>query len=125
MAKKEFRIPIYGGILKVCTEREEFLDAVEEEDEDLELSIADCVGMTKVTHGEPGPVYLVGIFDHNLATVVHEMGHVSIFIAEHCGFRINEETSECFCYLIEELVQMCLPMIGLKAEPNPELDLGN
>lgn len=125
MAKKEFHIPIYGGTLKVVTEREEFIEAVDDEDEDLELSVADCAGMTKVTHGEKGPVYLVGIFDHDLSTVVHEMGHVTIFIADHCGFRINEETSECFCYLIEELVRMCLPLVGLHAEPDPELDLGN
>lgn len=125
MAKKEFHIPIYGGVLRVVTSREEFLKETEDDDEDLEMNVADCAGLTAVSHGGKYPIYLVGIFDHNLATVVHEMGHVSIFIAEHCGFRINEETSECFCYLIETLVEMCLPLIGLTAEPDPELDLGD
>ncbi len=51
------------------------------------------------------PVYLVGVFDGKLATLVHELAHTTFKILRHCGIRADADAQEAFCYLQEWLFE--------------------
>lgn len=125
MAIAQYHVPIYGGIVKLCTTREDFLSILEEHDEDSELNVADCCGISKFIYCEEGegPVYAVGVFDEDLLTVVHEFGHIAVYIADHAGWQISEATTEPFSYLLEELVRLALPSFNFVTETNRQLSL--
>lgn len=104
----KFEVPIYGGIVKVYDLREEFVKDykvyVKEKDEpDDDFTNAD--GATAISETDPDgyPVYLVGIFEDDVDTLVHECAHLTIHIVERAGFEITNDTSEPFCYLLGDL----------------------
>lgn len=53
-------------------------------------------------------VHVVGIFDNQLATLVHELGHVVIKVLESCNIEITGKNSEMFCYLQDNLFEQAL-----------------
>jgi len=43
----------------------------------------------------------VGVFDSSHNTLVHEIFHAVVFVADYIGQRLNSETDEPFAYLID------------------------
>jgi len=104
----KFEVPIYGGVVKIYSSREEFVQdyklyAKEKDEPDDDFTTAN--GATAISETDPDgyPVYLVGVFEEDLDTSVHECAHLAIHIVERAGFEINNDTSEPFCYLLGDL----------------------
>lgn len=100
----EFDIPIYGGTVSLFTNREEFNKEYEKIPEDDRLQVAECMGVVHPIN-DGGLRFLMGVFDKDHLTLVHECTHLAIFICENTGWSINTITAEPFCYLLEELVK--------------------
>lgn len=62
-------------------------------------------GMT--TYYENGWQQVVGIFNRDKETLVHELSHAVINLFNGVGMPINQDTSEAFCYLIGDLFTQC------------------
>lgn len=62
-------------------------------------------GMT--TYFEDGWQQVVGLFNGDRATLVHELSHSVINLFNGVGMPINIDTSEAFCYLIDNLYTQC------------------
>lgn len=102
----KFVVPLYGETVKLFSDRKEFTKACEKVPEAERTAVEECRGMVQpITASDGSIIYLVGVFDKDPITLVHECAHVAIFIAEHIGWDINVDTSEPFCYLLEELVK--------------------
>lgn len=50
---------------------------------------------------------VIGLFDVNSSTLVHELSHATINILEYVGIPITHQTSEAFCYLLGSLHEQC------------------
>lgn len=55
-----------------------------------------------------GSFHIVGVFDGEESTLVHELSHVTIKVMHHIGTEINDQTCEPFCYLLEDLFLQCI-----------------
>ena len=99
----EFNIPLYGGVVKMYSEVDEYFEVVSEHGITKE-DLAVCDGMTTfIPDQEDGFNYIVGIFSKDLDILVHECAHVAIAVADRTGWEITEDTSEPFCYLIADI----------------------
>lgn len=67
-----------------------------------------CDGMTAVVDGG----YVIGWFDGNTATLVHEATHVSLFLMEHCVIDPCATDGEPMAYLMGHIVQEALQRLG-------------
>lgn len=67
-------------------------------------------------HSKTGDkVILVGVFDGELSTLVHECGHVAFWILDHVGVKLADgEGNEAYCYLLQTLVDLFLPHLKEK-----------
>lgn len=103
--KKPYHIPLYGGTVYFCTDREEFTQVYNH------MTATKCedytegsLGIVSTPRGHNGEAaYVVGVFDGSLNTYVHELGHLAIDVLERAGCPITNEASEAFCYLIGHL----------------------
>lgn len=102
-------IPVYRGTLRVYTDRDELISDREEyfPDEESDLNLNHLGWTEEITLEDCTRVYMVGVFDGKVSTLVHELSHVAIFVAARTGWSINDDTSEPFCYLVEALFQEC------------------
>lgn len=48
---------------------------------------------------------LIGIFDDNRVTLVHELNHFCIYTFGFIGLPINDESSEAYCYYMDSLLK--------------------
>lgn len=53
-------------------------------------------------------IFLVGIFDNEISTIIHELNHVCIKVFTFIGMNVNLETQEAFCYLHQYLFEQCI-----------------
>lgn len=97
--------------MKVFSDRGEFSNEyLDSEDEEMDLH--GYQGITYKTETESGSLkFLVGIFDGSIGTVVHECTHIAIHIATHTGWEITVSSSEPFCYLLDNLVELTSPIL--------------
>lgn len=50
-------------------------------------------------------LFLVGVFDGEMATLAHEAAHVAFYICDAVGVEVRRgEANETFCYLVEYIV---------------------
>lgn len=126
MACIKFEVPIYGGLVRVVDTPEDYLEAIEDEDNEDGDNPSDCHGITKMRHTDSGVEWTVGVFDNDLFTLIHECGHLAIYIAGHTGWAINEETGEPLAYLLETLAKLAMPILKdgpVKRITSPQLSL--
>lgn len=64
-----------------------------------EFNIEDASGMCTPLTKNNKFVYFIGVFNREKSTLVHELGHMAIFIAKGIGYDPKNE-SEPFCYLM-------------------------
>lgn len=106
MAKKkwpkpsiEFPVPIYGGTAYLYRTQSEFEDALAFIGANTAQSKANgkCQHLTNNVTGES--IYMVGWFNSQKSTLVHECAHMAFFILAHAGIDARESAGEAFCYL--------------------------
>jgi hypothetical protein len=96
-------IPIYGGRIEFYNDPIQFGEACHRfnMDEEIEEGILGQYVLCQLE--DTTPVYLLGVFDHSLKTLVHELGHMCLDIIKHRGFSAHDGNGEPFCYLMDWL----------------------
>lgn len=100
----EYMVPIYNRRVYFVTDPETFAAVYGFLTERLD-DVDECLGMVR-TLAKPDTgetCYIVGVFDNDMATFIHELGHLVIEIFSGIGMRVSPETSEGFCYLLDTL----------------------
>lgn len=63
-----------------------------------------CSLGTTAYYGEHGNKVLIGVFDGNPITLIHELNHFCIFTMEYIGLDITTHSSEAYCYYMDSLL---------------------
>lgn len=97
-------IPIYGGEVWVFKTKAGLLRAQLELGDEEEIQ-EDTLGDSWVV---PSPyknesIYLVGVYDNDLGTLVHELAHTTLSIIETANFNAHDGNGEPFAYLMNYL----------------------
>ncbi|WPJ72188.1 hypothetical protein DEEACLCL_00171 [Salmonella phage CRW-SP2] len=50
---------------------------------------------------------VIGLFDNNSFTLVHEVSHATINLFHAVSMKVNVQTTEAFAYMLESLYQQC------------------
>ncbi|HDG1686905.1 hypothetical protein [Kluyvera cryocrescens] len=57
-------------------------------------------------------VYLIGVFDNSVSTLVHECAHATFYCCNDVGVTIDTGTAnETYCYLLDRMFSAFLPYI--------------
>jgi len=101
----KLQIPIYGGELWLFKTKAEFLNAQEELGDTEEIKEHTLGDAWAIPHPDEkhGLVYLIGVYDNDLGTLIHELSHTTLNIIENAGFSAHEGNGEPFSYLINYL----------------------
>jgi hypothetical protein len=115
---REFRVPVYCGRVYLCRNRERWADAqhylIGKREEIGHSTSGNCGHYTREESGES--VFLVGWFDGDPMTLIHETGHLTLNILTWVGIGPASNNGEAFCYLQEELLRL----LGLEALFTPK-----
>ena len=100
---KAFTVPIYGGTVLVYHDYKK-----------LHLADAIATGHTDVDNTQPGgecidqqtpfPQYLLGVYDNEAITLIHEVCHLTFFILRNAGVDPMEGNNEAYAYLHSALM---------------------
>lgn len=69
----------------------------------------ECSLGTTAYYGEHGNKVLIGIFDSNPITLIHEVNHFCIFTMGYIGLDITTNTSEAYCYFMYSILKQIPP----------------
>lgn len=47
---------------------------------------------------------IIAVFDNKIGTLIHELQHAVIYLSDYIGMNINMQTSEAFCYFIDNIL---------------------
>jgi len=97
MSKATVPLAPYGATLTLTDSRETF----------QKLSGASCEGCDGMAASVCGG-YVIGWFDGELNTLVHECTHVSLFLMEHVGMDVHAAGGEPMAYLMGWMVEEAL-----------------
>ncbi|STL87819.1 Uncharacterised protein [Escherichia coli] len=65
--------------------------------------------------------YLIGVFDQQIATLVHECAHVCFYVCSDVGVTTRpEDANETYCYMLGRMVNHFLPFIQEKQDVSLE-----
>lgn len=70
------------------------------------IDVHDYLGI--VSYSESRSSIVIGCFNGDVPTLVHELSHACIDILEGVGMDVNIHTTEAFAYLIESLTRQCI-----------------
>ena len=62
-----------------------------------------CGTSTHMVNPEGKSLYLVGVYDKSISTLIHELAHVIFAIGEHVGIKAYDSSGEPLCYLLGDL----------------------
>lgn len=105
-----FSIPIYNGTLMLCLSPDEW-DALAEA-YDSETGTDNCKGLaTRYYTPTEGRIYVVGVFDRTIDTLIHELAHATFSLLGDVGIPVaSGEDNEAFTYVIGWMVRETLPI---------------
>lgn len=100
-------VPIYGGTVALATTREEWFKLLELYGIAPVQADHNAAGrsMALVNEGCQS-AYLIGVFNNELRTYVHEVAHTTLFICEDAGIDPTSSNGEPFCYLHDTLFDL-------------------
>lgn len=100
-------VPIFDCKVCVITDRKQFTK-VRAKFTKVPFDAEGCVGCSS----DYGYTYLVGVFDHRLSTLVHELAHTTFKILRDCNIPANVDgNQEAFCYLQDWLFSKSIKAI--------------
>jgi hypothetical protein len=73
-----------------------------------------AAGLTRhFIHSETGEnLYVVGVFDGKVRTLVHECAHVCFYVCSDVGMPIDtSQPNETYCYMLDRMFEFFLPHI--------------
>jgi hypothetical protein len=99
---KDIVVPLYDGRIILYTNRAKFLEALRAVDGPEDDDMGTVKGMCLPTKNEEGArLYIVGWFDGELPTLVHEVCHVTLFVLGNAGIEPRDSQGEPMCYLLD------------------------
>lgn len=104
-------LPIYGGSIALCNTPEEWERC--HETLNLDGSVNGAYGKASYFENENGQaIFLIGIFKPDMGTLVHECGHVALFVCERVGINPFSSNGEPYCYLLGAIFDMFSKIIA-------------
>ena len=98
-----FTMPVYGGrvfMFKTETAMKKALDYLHA-DYACE-NLGGCCVQIDVPGGSV--IYLVGWFTGDFSTLVHECGHLAMYVMSRAGIDVRNDGGEAYCYLLGDIV---------------------
>lgn len=109
-----YLIPLFQcAHIYLCRTREEWYQATAHlgcENRSVEM----LNGATQTfTYEETGEnLYLLGVFNGDIATLVHECAHIAFYVCRDTGVTVHPDNSnETYCYLLDRMFSALLPHI--------------
>ncbi len=108
------RVPLFHcANAYLCRSKEEWAQAEQAlgiEPADLSFSLGMCRHFASIRTGEN--LYLMGVFNNSLATLVHECAHATFYCCSDAGVTVKtDEANETYCYLLDRMFSHFLPHI--------------
>ena len=107
-----FVIPLFqNAAVYLCSSKDEWNKAIVflGNDEEENAFFQGCT-QTFENKEEGQVIYLLGVFDGNVPTLVHECGHVAFYACRDVGVPTDAAlSSETYCYLLERMFSHFLP----------------
>nr|DAO40942.1 MAG TPA: SprT-like family protein [Caudoviricetes sp.] len=76
----------------------------------LSFTLGRCRHYQNESTGEN--MYLIGVFDNNIATLVHECAHATFYCCHDVGVVVEtDKANETYCYLLDRMFSHFLPYI--------------
>jgi hypothetical protein len=72
---------------------------------------SDCAGMTIACTCGGGAVFIVGVFNKRLDTLVHELAHAVMLLFQHIGMNPADSGGEAFAYMQQYLYERLGPEV--------------
>lgn len=102
---KQFNVPLFGDLVTICHDKAEWDDRRMALNPDAE-PWGPCAGaVSTVTQPNGQTEYLVGVFDGDPSTLIHELTHASLFIVQRHGIEPAGDNGEVLCRVMEALWQ--------------------
>ncbi|WP_034913002.1 hypothetical protein [Erwinia sp. 9145] len=112
-----FFVPLFHcANIYFCRSREEWMQA----EASIGLHPADishCAGRCRhFIDDETGEnLYLIGVFDNSLPTLVHECAHATFYCCSDAGVTVQtDQPNETYCYLLDRMFSHFMPHIVKK-----------
>ncbi len=101
-----FRIPVYSGRVLLCFTREAYEKALELLNDAPDPCLREYAGcMLECFEGKKTKrkVFLIGWFDKQLGTLIHELSHTTFRVLRHAEVGISHANDEAYAYLMDSL----------------------
>lgn len=94
--KTYYYIPIFGMNINICFNQEDF-KYLSKKYQNYDYDLSGYNGFTLMNHknGEA----IIGIFDNNISTIVHELVHLTLFLLEKRMMNVNDSNGEAMAYI--------------------------
>jgi hypothetical protein len=103
----ECYVPLYGGRIVLCRTLAEWKQCAVYLRRDVDVSPTG-VGAHMMFESETDAVHLVGVFNKDRSTLVHEIAHACFRILDRVGIETPvEDKNEAFFYLLDHLYDKC------------------
>jgi hypothetical protein len=100
-AWRNFYVPIYGGDVFIYRNRKAFDTAMKSYGS--KLTSDGCAGRCAEFTKKQKTHYLVGWFNNYKPTLVHEIGHLAMFILMRVNINPTDSNGEAYSYLLAQL----------------------
>ena len=94
---KKIDVSIYGMVVYLTNSKKQFLECAKWVNVEKKRLYCGCSMHLENERGQS--FILLGVFDNELPTLVHECSHASFQILEWAGVDTKEGSNEAFCYL--------------------------
>lgn len=107
-------VPLFNsGRIYLCRDKDEFrsaMQAINLSADGIDSLNGLCRHIVNEKTGEN--VYLIGVFNGGVATLVHECAHAAFFVCHDFGVKVDTEAAnETYCYMLDRMFSHFMPFI--------------
>ncbi len=102
---RDFRVPVYGSRVLAYRTAKQYAAACESLGIEWDSEAVDGV-VCQANHDSGHTVFIVGWFNNEPSSLVHEIGHLAIFVLVRAGMDPRDSNGEALCYLLGTLCQL-------------------
>ncbi|WP_288654648.1 MULTISPECIES: hypothetical protein [Pantoea] len=114
-----FFVPLFHcANIYLCVTKDEWQQAISnlnQPEQNLSFSNGRTMHFCNESTGEN--LYLIGVFDQSISTLVHECAHATFYCCSDVGVSIRtDQPNETYCYLLDRMFSAFLPHIQQEAK---------
>lgn len=107
-------VPLFNSAnIYLCVTREQWQQALANLDvapQNLSFSNGRTMHFRDDANG--GNMYLIGVFDQSISTLVHECAHATFYCCHDVGIAVEtDKANETYCYLLDRMFSHFLPYL--------------